>query len=444
MRRFAVVAAGQVVSAVGSALTAFAVPLWTYLETGSLLRFALYSVLAQVPGILIAPVAEAIIDRSDRRKAMIAGDVAALTAIGAFAALFFAGTLQAWHIYTFVGALSVALTFQRLAYLSAVPQLVPKHCLGHANFLVQLAGGVTGFIVPLIAVGLIATIGLGGILLIDIASFVFVIVVLLAFRFPRTMPRRRRESMASEIANGLRFTWRHPGIRAMVLFFAAFNLFLAPMLLLLSPLVLAFAPLESVAQVSLAAGVGTILGGATMAIWGGPRNRKMRGTLMFALVFAAAGIVAGLRPSVVVIGAGVLGLTFSLAVINGIWLTIVQTKVPQRLHARVIAMNMVIALSTMPLSQALLSPLVVPAMEPLMQPGGLLAGTAGLIFGTGPGRGIALLYAACGLATVAVVAISLRLPRLARFDVEVPDALPDDVVGLQAWHSRKELRTNHH
>ena len=51
MRRFAVVAAGQMVSAVGSALTAFAVPLWTYLETGSLLRFALYSVLAQVPGI---------------------------------------------------------------------------------------------------------------------------------------------------------------------------------------------------------------------------------------------------------------------------------------------------------------------------------------------------------------------------------------------------------
>jgi len=438
MRRFATVAFGQVVSAIGSALTAFAVPLWTYLETRSLLLFALYSVLAQAPGILVAPVAGAIIDRSDRRRAMIAGDVAAFVAIATFATFYFAGTLRSWHIYTFVGVLSVALTFQRLAYLSAVPQLVPKRYLGHANGLVQLAGGITGFIVPLIAVGLVATVGLGGILLIDLASFIFVIVMLLVVRFPRTMPRRRRESMAAEIANGLRFTVRHRGIRAMVLFFAAFNLFLAPLFLLVSPLVLSFAPLESVAQVSLAAGVGTVLGGLIMTVWGGPRKRKMRGMLLLALVFAAAGVVAGLRPSILLIGAGVLGLTCSLALINGVWLTIVQTKVPQRLHARVIAMNMIIALSTMPLGQALLSPIVVPAVEPLMQPGGLLAGTAGIVVGVGPGRGIGLLYAVCGLAIALVVAISLRTPRLARFDDDVPDAPPDDLVGLQAWQSRME------
>ena len=438
MRRFATVAVGQVVSAIGSALTAFAVPLWTYLETRSLLLFALYSVLAQVPGILVAPLAGAIIDRSDRRRAMIAADVAAVGAIATFATFYFTGTLQSWHIYTFVGVLSVALTFQRLAYLSAVPQLVPKRYLGHANGLVQLAGGITGFIVPLIAVGLVATVGLGGILLIDLGSFIFVIAVLLVVRFPQTMPRRRRESMAAEIANGLRFTLRHRGIRAMVLFFAAFNLFLAPLFLLVSPLVLSFAPLESVAQVSLAAGVGTVLGGLIMTVWGGPRKRKMRGMLLLALVFAAAGVVAGLRPSIVLIGAGVLGLTCSLAVINGIWLTIVQTKVPQRLHARVIAMNMIIALSTMPLGQALLSPIVVPAVEPLMQPGGLLADTAGIFVGVGPGRGIGLLYAVCGLAIALVVLVCLRTPRLARFDDEVPDAPPDDLVGLQAWQSRME------
>jgi hypothetical protein len=43
----------------------------------------------------------------------------------------------------------------------------------------------------------------------------------------------------------------------------------------------------------------------------------------------------------------------------------------------------------------------------------------------------------CGLAIALVVAVSLRTRRLARFDDEVPDAPPDDLVGLEAWQSRE-------
>jgi len=66
-----------------------------------------------------------------------------------------------------------------------------------------------------------------------------------------------------------------------------------------------------------------------------------------------------------------------------------------------------------------------------------------MVFGVGPGRGIGLLYAICGLAIALVVVISLRTPRLARFDAEVPDAPPDDLVGLQAWRSRLETADGH-
>ncbi|GLH98156.1 non-ribosomal peptide synthetase/MFS transporter [Phytohabitans aurantiacus] len=441
MRRFLAVAAGQLVSTTGSALTAYAVPLWTYLDTGSLLRFALFSVLGQVPGILVAPIAGALIDRVDRRRAMLAGDLAALAAIAMFATLYWTDGLQSWHVYAFVAWLSVALTCQRLAYLSAVPQLVPKRYLGHANGMVQLGGGVAQFVVPLVAVGLVATIGLGGILLVDLVSYLFVIVVLILVRFPATMARRRRETMAAEIAGGLRYTVQHRGIRAMVLFFAAFNLFLAPLYLLLSPLVLAFAPLASVAQVSLASGAGAVLGGLIMTVWGGPRHRRMRGMLLMTFAFAAAGLLAGLRPSVAVVAAGALGMSLSLSVINGIWLSIIHTKVPQRLHARVIALNMVIALSTMPIGQALLAPLLVPVAEPLLRRDGQLATTVGQLIGVGPGRGTALLYAVFALCIAAVVAVSLRVRTLARFDDDVPDALPDDLVGLQTLTARTAART---
>ena len=436
MRRFSAVAVGQLISATGSALTEFAVPLWIYLQTGSLLRFALFAVLSQVPGILAAPFAGAWIDRVDRRKAMLAGDIGSGVAIAAFTALYFTNTLASWHIYTFVGVLSITLTGQRLAYMSAVPQLVPKRYLGHANGAVQLAGGVAQFLVPLVAVGLVATIGLGGILLIDVVSYAFAIATVALIRFPAAMAWKRRESLMQEITGGLRYTVQHPGFRAMVLFFAVFNLFLAPLYLLLSPLVLAFGTLDNVAQVSLAGGAGAVIGALAMLMWGGPRQRRMYGMLLASLAFAGAGALTGLRPSVAVTALGAFAMSLALAIVNGIWLTIIQTKVPQRLHARVIALNMVIALSTLPIGQAVLAPVLVPAIEPLLLPGGALADTVGAVLGVGPGRGTGLLYVLCGLAIAITVLVSLRVPRLARFDVEVADAPPDDLVGLQQWQAR--------
>jgi hypothetical protein len=162
----------------------------------------------------------------------------------------------------------------------------------------------------------------------------------------------------------------------------------------------------------------------------------MRGMLLATFAFAAGGLIAGLHPSVLVIAAGALGMSMSLTVINGIWLSIIQTKVPQRLHARVIALNMVIALSTMPIGQALLAPSLVPLAEPLLAPGGALADTVGTVIGVGPGRGIALLYIVLALCVALVTAAALRLRTLARFDDEVPDAPPDDLVGLETLSNR--------
>ncbi|MGW4175869.1 hypothetical protein [Streptomyces rubiginosohelvolus] len=55
----------------------------------------------------------------------------------------------------------------------------------------------------------------------------------------------------------------------------------------------------------------------------------------------------------------------------------------------------------------------------------------GALIGTGPGRGIGFMYLLFGAAMLALVVIGLRLPVLARFDLDVPDALPDDLVGIQ-------------
>ncbi|MFG2569528.1 amino acid adenylation domain-containing protein [Streptomyces sp. NPDC048567] len=429
--RFLAVVLGQLGSIVGSALTEFALPIWILLETGSLARFALYSVVAMLPGILVGPLAGAVVDRFDRRKVMLAGDLTAGLSQVAMLCLLLGGALDTWYLYVLLGSLSVALTFQRLAYSSAIPQLVPKRYLGHANGIVQLAFGAAQFVVPLIAVALMAGIGLRGILILDIASYVVAVAVLVCVRFPRTLPWTRREPVVEEIKQGFAYTWRHRGFRSMLLWFAALNLFLSPLFLLVTPLVLSFDTLDGAAAVATAGGAGAVAGGLIMGVWGGPRRHRVRGMLALAGVFALAGAVTGLRADLWVIGAGAFGMSCAIALVNGVYSTIVQVKVPQRFHGRVFALNTMVAWSTLPIGHGLVAPLGARLFDPLLADDGVLADSVGRVLGTGPGRGIGLMYLLCCLVMLALVALALRLPVLARFDRDVPDAEPDDLIGLR-------------
>ncbi|MEZ0073108.1 amino acid adenylation domain-containing protein [Planotetraspora sp. GP83] len=414
MKRFAAVAAGQLVSIIGSSLTEFAIPLWIYLTTGSLVSFALFSVIALVPGMLVAPIAGAIVDRYDRRRVMLAGDAAAGGTQLLFGVLLWTGHIQVWHIYPLLVCLSVALTFQRLAYAAAVPQLVPKRYLGHANGVLQMVTGTAQLIVPLVAVGLMAAIGIKGILVIDIASYTFAVCSVLLVRFPRAMGWRRRESMVAEMAEGFRYSWGQRGFRGMLLFFAGLNIFLSPLFLLLTPLVLGFATLADVGRVSFAGGVGVLLGGLVMTVWGGPRRFRMRGVLLATLLLAAFCLLTGLRESLPVVIAGAFGMSLALTLVNGIYATIIQVKVPQRFHGRVIALNTLVAWSTLPIGFGVIAP-----------------------YGTRLFGDVGLMYVVFAVAIALIALAGLKIRGLARFDVEVPDAPPDDLIGLETVLRRR-------
>ncbi|MBO3750532.1 amino acid adenylation domain-containing protein [Streptosporangiaceae bacterium NEAU-GS5] len=432
MRRFMGVAVGQLVSITGSALTTFAVPLWIYLTTGSLVSFALFSAVGLVPGLVAAPLAGAIVDRTDRRLVMLAGDIGSGVTQLALLILLWSGKLQVWHIYPLLVCLSVAMTFQRLAYQSAVPQLVPKRFIGHANGVVGLTNGVAQLIVPLAAAGLLAAIGLGGILVIDVVSYGVAIGTLIAIRFPDTMAWRRRETVWAEIVNGLRYSWGNTGIRSIITFFAVVNLFMSACFVMISPLVLSFATLDDVGRVSAFGGLGVFLGGLALAIWGGPRRKRLRGQLYALIAVGLFAVVIGLQENLVVIAVGVFGIFCSLTLLNGIYQTIIQVKVPQRYHGRVFALNQMVAFSTLPIGFGLLAPYVTTRLEPMLADGGPLAGTVGALIGTGTGRGIAFMYVIFGLIMAASVLVATRVNTLWNFDRLVPDSLPDDVVGLEA------------
>jgi amino acid adenylation domain-containing protein len=443
LKRFMVVALAQLVSITGSTLTEFALPLWVYLHTGSLQRFGLLAAVGVLPGLIVGPLAGAIVDRGDRRRIMVGSGLAAGAAEAVLLGLTWTGRPQLWNIYVLVALLSVAVVFQRTAYASAIPQIVPKRYLGHANGMVQAGYGFGQLIAPLFGVGLLAVIGLRGILSADVVSYVVAIGVVLCVRFPPLMALRRTESLMAEVANGFKFVLHEPSFRAMLIFFAASNLLLTPFFILISPLVLSFAHLPEVAIATAAAGTGVLLAGLAMSVWGGPGRRRMAGVCVCELVLAVFAVLTGLRPNLALIIVGILGMAFSLGLANGIVMTIIQTKIPQRLQGRVFAINLTIAAATVPIAFAVITPYVTRVLEPVVTAGGSLGEAVRAIVGTGPGRAIGLFYVICGVALLLLVLVARRTRALARFDTAVPDALADDLLGIAAIRSaRSSTATN--
>ncbi|WP_327103677.1 non-ribosomal peptide synthetase [Nonomuraea glycinis] len=436
MGRFLAVSAFQLLSMVGTAVTDFAIPIWVYTTTGSLLNFALLVALAIMPGVLAAPLIGALVDRHGKRPMMVLGNCLAGGVQLAFGVLLWTGALATWHIYPLITLLSVMLVFQRLAYTAALPQLVPKRYLGHAAGVVQMLVGTSQFVAPLLAVALLAGIGLGGILVIDVVSFAVVLAALAVIRFPATMALERRETLAAELAAGFRMSLGNRHLRAALLYFAVLNVMLAAVLMSISPLVLSFADLDTAGRISFVGGLGATLGGVIVALWGGPRRRRMRAVLLGTLLLSLFAVVIGAYASPLTVGLGAFGLWCSLSVVNGVFMTIIHVKVPQRFHGRVMAFNQMISWSTLPVGMAVVAPLGERLLEPLLLPGGALADTVGAVIGVGEGRGIAFMYVMLGLGIAVLALVAMRIPVLAGFDEAVPEADPDDLVGARALRER--------
>ncbi|PON12814.1 hypothetical protein C2W62_37635, partial [Candidatus Entotheonella serta] len=77
VRIFFVIWLGQLVSLIGTRLTAFALGYWVYQQTGSATQFMMIAVVTALPGILMLPLTGTFVDRMDRRLVLMLSDAGA-------------------------------------------------------------------------------------------------------------------------------------------------------------------------------------------------------------------------------------------------------------------------------------------------------------------------------------------------------------------------------
>jgi len=435
---FTAIWAGQLLSLLGTGMTQFAMTIWAWQKTGQATALALVGVCAFAPVILVSPLAGAIVDRANRKLMMILSDAAA--GLGTLTILFLhlSGSLEIWHLYIVVAFIGTFGAFQFPAYSSTISVLVDKSQYARASGMMSLAGSISGVFAPVAAGILLAPIGIGGILGVDLATMTAAIVILLLARIPQPTASaegaKGRGSLFREAAYGFRYILARRGLLGLLGMFFLFNVTATFGFTVLAPMILARTGNNSLilGSVQSAAGIGGVVGGVLLSLWGGPK-RRVHGVLIGCAlggVIGLAGVGIGRSLPAWAITMFVMAMIFPT--VNASSQTIWQSKVPPDLQGRVFSVRLMMAQFGSPLAMLLAGPLADRVFEPGMQSGGALARVFAPLVGTGPGAGMALMLVFAGiLAMVAALAGYAYRPlrsveaTLPDHDAEVAGAAPD-------------------
>ena len=409
--RFAAIWAPQTLALTGRGLTTFALGVWVYQRTQSATLFALLQVIAILPSIVAAPLIGWAVDRLGARKALLIADGAAVLVVIALEAAFLNGAPSTAVLYVIlmIGGALTCLAWP--AYTALVTLLAPPQHLARAAALMQLGFAGQQVVAPAVAGLLLGGVGIGGILAVDLSLSLVALISLLLL--PVQTPAIRDAQWWQDI----REAWQMIGERGLFRLAAYIFMTYLPggfVVALSTPLVLSIAGPEALGLVLTVMGAG-MLAGALVASGLAKAEGGIRRLRRYDIVLVIAMLSAGLATTptrVAVLGFIFLfGLAGIMAEEQAVW----QVRVPAAAQGRVFALRRAITWASLPVSYAIAGPLADSVFTPALSAGGALFASIGPMFGTGPGRGIALLLMCAGVAKAAVVlagAADLKLKRL--------------------------------
>ncbi len=430
MAGFSIVWLGQFVSIVGSGMTTFGLGIWAWQATGRATALALVGLCALIPAILASPVAGALVDRWSRKKIMIVADLVAGAGAVFLLILSLLGRLQIWHIYLVAAANGAGGAFQGPAYRASISMMIDKAQYGRAYGMLGMVNSASGIVAPILAGALLGVIGLRGILMIDIATFLFAVGMLLIARIPQPVREDSsvslgRRHLIRESMFGFRYLAERRPLLHLLLAYASLNIIMTLVFTILTPMVLARTGSNelTLGTVQMFLGLGGVTGGAILTAWGGPSRNLIR--WMFAAIAASMlfGISAlGVAQSLVVWAAAafftLLLATFIQSMSNVLW----QRKIPPAVQGRVFAYRGLVSQIASPLGTILAGTLADHVFEPLMATGTSASRLFAPLVGSGPGAGMGLMVVFAGVIGCILGLSGFLVPSIRRLERLIPDA----------------------
>lgn len=371
MHTFYVLVVTQTLSFLGSRVSSLAIGIWIYIETGQATPLALVSFFTALPAVFAQSISGVLADRWDRRYVMALADAG--QAIGTII-LFFSfatGSFELWHLYVVVLIQAVFGVFQSPAFDASITMLVQEDQRVRANALRQLTGPVASVISPLIATTIFALTGVLGAIILDLATFVIAVTVVLRVQIPRPAEsdtgRRMRGSIWREAWGGFQYLWEQRPLFIMIVYYALVNFLFSGATIFAVPYFLARTDNnEAALGVLLALINGGAVAGSLAIAYFNIANRRVMVLCAGAVVTGLMLAVGGMSQSVLALAPIFFIVMFPIPIGNTLFISILQAKVPADVQGRVFAVMGQMVRLLMPLAFLIAGPLADEVFEPAL------------------------------------------------------------------------------
>lgn len=405
MKTFLLLWATQSFSGLGSAMTGYALVIWSYTQTGEALTTALLMVSSYAPYVLLSIFAGALSDRWNKKITMLVCDfVAALTTV-CMLLLLQNNALQIWHIYVLNAVNGLMNTVQQPASEVATTRVLPKQHYQRVGGLKYFSSSLNSIMTPVLATAVLGIAGMGAIAVFDLFTFCVAFITLaFGIRIPEDREEKeKQEKLWDSARKGIGYLKRNRGIFYLILFLAAINL-VASIYDAAFPAMLLSREGGSekvLGLVNAVIGITTLVGSIAASFIKEPKSRVrvICNCLLFSMGTENFLLAFGKTPLIWCIG-GFLGWIF-IPLMNTNLDAILRLHVPEEMHGRVYSVRNSLQFFTIPIGYFLGGFLVDSVFEPIM------AGQKGdriltKLFGSGKGSGAALLFFVLAFAGIGV------------------------------------------
>jgi len=408
--RFLIIWCGQLISSIGSGLTAFSLGVYAFEKTQSATVYSLIILFAFLPSYLLKPIGGTLSDRLDRRLMMIIGDLGSAFGLVFILLMFYSGINDIWVIYLGVAASSIFVALQNPAYKASVTDLLDEDAYSKASGLMQLSESSRFLISPIVAGFLLSFMTIENILIVDICTFGFA--VLAVFAVKRSVKtdklKIKKEKFLSDFISGFKYTFSHRGLIWLLSITSVITFAVGFLQALIGPMILAFADSKTLGLIQTISASGMLVTSFLIGVFS--KMKKQVSVLSISLAFAGIFYALfGTSTNVVfIISAGFLFFS-TLPFVNTSLEVLIRKNVDNQIQGRVWSIVSLISQLGMIIAFAIAGILADTFFFLLFEEGGLLASSVGKIIGTGEGRGIGFMFILSGML---VFALSLIISKI--------------------------------
>lgn len=228
---------GQFISIMGDMVYEIALGFWVLAFTGSPALMGTLMATSLLPGVLLAPFAGVVVDRSSRKKLMILTDMIRGITIILVAVTAIMGLLQLWMVFLAGVILGIGGAFFGPAAMSVLPQMVPQNKLTNANSLFGIANTGADILGNSLGGILYVLIGAPLMFLINGISFIISGISISLAKIPKNKTSEiTSQNFISDLTKSLGFIWKLKGLFYIMILFSIFSFLVHIAVVLLIPL----------------------------------------------------------------------------------------------------------------------------------------------------------------------------------------------------------------